>query len=158
MKKIFLLTVTLMLLFSVTTSFAKVLATVDGEEITDKMVNLYSDAFKGKADNKIILDTLINRAVIMKEAKKEKYFENIKKQLKKQVGKEVLTGIVIREYLKDKVLKNIKVSDEEIKRVIAHNKGMDRNAAKNQLIMMKAQKNFETLLNSLRKKHKIKVY
>ena len=158
MKKKFLLISIMMFLLISTVSFAKVLATVDGDKITDKMVNMYADAFKGGADKKIILDTLINRAVIIKEAKKEKYFEKIKKQLKHKVQNEVLTGIVIREYLKDNVLKKITVSDSEVQQVMAHNKKMDRKTAKNQLIMMKAQKNFEDLLKKLRAKHKIKTF
>ncbi len=158
MKKRFLFLAVIMFLFVANISFAKVLATVDNEKITDKMVNNYVEAFKGKADKQVILDTLINRAVIIKEAKKEKYFERIRKEIKQKVQPEVLAGIVIREFLKDKVLKNINITDDEVKTVMAHNKKLDKKSAKNQLIMMKAQKNFQNLLDSLKKKHKIKIY
>jgi hypothetical protein len=151
-----------------------VIATIDGNPIYlsdyEEFVNLFKKRPKTIEDKLNMLNNLINRRILIEDAREKGYFnrKDTKKNFKKHKfldksnkDKTYEETIVLREYFIENVSKKVKVSKKEIEDFIAKHKGyksISKVDAKDMIAFGKEKKIFAELLQKLRANKKIVIF
>ena len=131
----------------------KVIATVNGEDITQSSLDMLTDLMKkskrfGEIDKSAIVEDLVVTEIVRQEAKKSSISE--RDDIKKKV-KEFEERLVLNAWSQDKT-KGFNISDEDLKK--AYDKrmeGQDKNEYKARHILVKTEAEAKVLIDELKK-------
>ena len=131
----------------------KVIATVNGEDITQSSFDMLTELMKkskrfGDIDKSTIVDDLVITEIVRQEAKKSTISE--RDDIKKKV-KEFEERLVLSAWSQDKI-KGLNITDEDLKTAYDKRmKGQDKNEYKARHILVKTEAEAKVLIDELKK-------
>jgi len=142
------------------------LAEIDGQKITGADFNQYLSLFKNNdqghsaspALRERQIKNLINRILLLEEARKQGYFKN--EDLKKHGSLDPIEHetIVLRQFLTDKISQPATIDETELKTYLETHSQFSSEQAREQLTSKRQQQLFQELMHDLQKVHKIVIF
>ena len=142
------------------------LAEIDGQKITGADFNQYLELFKKSGEQQSEtpamrerqVKNLINRNLLLEEARKNGYFEN--EDLKKHgsLNSSEHETIVLRQFLTDRISRPATIADTELELFIKSHPNFTPEQAREHLTSKRQQQLFQKLMHDLKNGHKIVIH
>ncbi len=169
-KKFGLLLLFIMLLSNVAAGFElrenEILATIDQQQITLVDFNKYLELFKNPGNfcqsdletRKKHLDNLINRTLLLEEARAKGYFKAPELKKHGSLNSSEHETIVLRQFLTDKVSRPATIDDATVNTYLTTHPNLKFKQAQEKLTSERQQKLFKELMQELKKERTIIIH
>ncbi len=145
---------------------AKLLATIDQQQISRAKFNKYLKLFKNSGifsqidpeTRKKHLENLINRIVLLEEAHAEGYFETPELKKHGSLNSVEHETIVLRQLLTDRISRPATIDDKIVSTYLKTHTNLTFKQAQEKLTSERQLQLFQELMLKLKKKHSIKIY
>ncbi len=142
------------------------LAEIDKQKITGADFNQYLALFKNNdqehsespALRERQIKNLINRILLLEEARKQDYFKDEKLRKHGSLDPIEHETIVLRQFLTDKISRPATIDETELKTYLKDHPHISHEQAQEQLTSKRQQQLFQKLMHNLQKEHKIVIH
>jgi len=142
------------------------LAEIDDQKITGADYNRYLELFKDSGHDQPVnpairelqIKNLINRILLLKEARQQGYFEDKELEKHGSLNQSERETMVLRKFLTDKVSRPATVAEDELNTYLKTHPNYSAEAAREELTTGRQQQLFLKLMHDLKDGHRIVIH